>query len=668
MHYHYKRDYKRGLLKLVSSTGTTATIDSDKKLRRELSFRDLLMLSLGGIIGSGWLFAVLAASADAGPAVIVSWIVGGILVLFIALNYAEVSGMIPRSGAIVRYPHLSHGSYTGYILGWTYMLSAVTVPTIEAEAVVGYAATYVPSLTYSSSTLLGTVTILSGSGIALAFVLLVFFFFLNYFGIRFLGKFNQYVTWWKFIIPALTFILLFSVFKASNFSAYGGFTPFGWGPVFLAIPTAGIVFSYLGFRQALEYGGEAKNPQRDVPKATIVSVLIGIVLYTLLQVAFTGAINWANIDIVNSAGKVVGPIAAGNWAALKSTTWASGPFYNALKSSGLALLGAFAVFLLIDAWISPSGTGWVYMGTGTRTFYGLGADGYLPKAFTQLSSYKIPWLSLIAALIVGLIFLLPFPSWYLLVGFISSATVFTYVMGGVALQVFRKTAPSMKRPFRLPGALILAPIGFVSAAMIVYWSGITLVIILVYAILAGLPLYIILYGPNKLGINRGVAAVLGIVFWILLGVFFFYGYNSIITPGVTEATGGVPSSIGNGMTAAILNTRFFIFFGLTALLSLGTTAIIHVLTDKEKKREIASGYWLVLFALAILLLSYFGAFGFDTVIAFPWDNVAAIVLAIVFYIAAVLSGYKTDDITDILGSEGVPAPVVGASEAAEEKS
>ena len=136
MRNHYKRDYKRGLLKLVSSTGTTATIESDKKLRRELSFRDLLMLSLGGIIGSGWLFAVLAASADAGPAVIVSWIVGGILVLFIALNYAEVSGMIPRTGAIVRYPHLSHGSYTGYILGWTYMLSAVTVPTIEAEAVV----------------------------------------------------------------------------------------------------------------------------------------------------------------------------------------------------------------------------------------------------------------------------------------------------------------------------------------------------------------------------------------------------------------------------------------------------------------------------------------------------------------------------------------------------
>ena len=646
----------------LDSTKTTGSIESDKKLRKELSFRDLLMLSLGGIIGSGWLFAVLSANAEAGPAVIVSWIVGGILVLFIAVNYAEVSGMLPRTGAIVRYPHLSHGSYTGYILGWTYMLSAVTVPTIEAEAVVGYAATYVPSLTYAKSTLLGTVTILSGTGIALAFVLLVLFFFLNYVGIKFLGKFNQYVTWWKFIIPTITFVLLFSTFHASNFSAYGGFSPFGWGPVFLAIPTAGIVFSYLGFRQALEYGGEAKNPQKDIPRATILSVVIGIVLYTMLQIAFTGSINWAHIDLVNSAGQSIGPITAGNWGALKSTTWASGPFYNALTSSGFALLGAFAVLLLIDAWISPSGTGWVYMGTGTRTFYGLSADGYLPKAFTALSKTRIPWLSLVAALVVGLIFLLPFPSWYLLVGFISSATVFTYVMGGVALQVFRRTAPKLNRPFKLPGAFILAPIGFVAAAMIVYWSGITLVIILVFAIFAGLPLYVILYGPSRLGIKKGVAAVVGVVFWALLGLLFYFGYNDIISVGATEATGGVVSSIGNGMTAATLDGRFFIFFVLTAALSLGTSFIIQMLARKENKREITSGYWLVLFSLAILLLSYFGAFGYNTVISFPWDNVVAIVIAVVFYVAAVMSGYKTDDIVDILATEGVPSPIAGASE------
>src|SRR5579859_4747983 len=112
---------------------------TDRRLRRSLSFQHLFFLSMGGIIGSGWLFAVLGADAAAGPAVILSWLIGGLLVLLIALTYAEVSGMLPRSGAIARYPHLTHGGLTGFLLGWAYFLSAVTVPAIEAEAVVTYA-------------------------------------------------------------------------------------------------------------------------------------------------------------------------------------------------------------------------------------------------------------------------------------------------------------------------------------------------------------------------------------------------------------------------------------------------------------------------------------------------------------------------------------------------
>lgn len=75
------------------------------------------MLSLGAIIGSGWLFAAAAASILAGPAAILSWIIGGSIVLVIALVYAELGGMIPRSGAIVRYGAYSHGSFAGYMFG-----------------------------------------------------------------------------------------------------------------------------------------------------------------------------------------------------------------------------------------------------------------------------------------------------------------------------------------------------------------------------------------------------------------------------------------------------------------------------------------------------------------------------------------------------------------------
>ena len=453
-------------------------VESDKQLRKELSFSQLLFISLGGIIGSGWLFAVLSAAGIAGPAVILSWIVGGILVIFIALNYAEVAGMIPRSGAIVRYPHYTHGSLTGYILGWAYLLSAVTVPTIEAEAVVGYAAVYINGLTTTSSTIFGDVIILTPLGIVLALVLLVIFFFVNFVGIKFLGTFSEYVGYWKLLIPTITFILLFTVFQAGNLTAgSGGFIPYGTPAILLAIPTAGIVFAFLGFRQALDFGGEAKNPQRDVPRATVLSVVIATVLYTLLQIAFVGSVTWATHGLT-----------AGNWSGLEASV--DGPLYDALTSQGTSLiaslLGAFAVLLLIDAWISPSGTGWIYLGTSTRVLYGMATDGYYPKQLLNIhNKYKIPWVALIASLILGVFFLLPFPSWYLLVGFISSATVFTYIMGCVALTVFRKTAPNLKRPFTLPGHQILAPIGFISAKLKVYWSGYELQTFLVFAILLG---------------------------------------------------------------------------------------------------------------------------------------------------------------------------------------
>ena len=414
---------------------------SDKKLGRELTLVDLLFLCIGAIVGSGWLLAAPFGAALAGPDIIYSWIIGGVIILFIALNYAEISGAIPKTGAVVRYPHLSHGGYVGYLLGWTYLLSAVTVPTIEAEAGFTYASYYISGLTKTAIVNGNTVHVLTPLATGLAFLMIVGFFFLNYFGIRLLGKVNTYIGWWKLIIPTLTFIFLFAAFRASNFSSnFGGVTSI-YTPesMFMAIPLAGIAFSYLGFRQALEFGGEAKNPQRDIPRATILAVLIGIALYTLLQIAFMGAIR------LGPAGITLSYLSGSNpshtsyltniWAGIYGSNYGTSPFFYALKYTGVPLLGAFATLILIDAWVSPAGTGWIYMGTGTRTFYGLSADGYYPKKLLEVNEKtRIPVFALIAALIVGVVFLLPFPSWYLLVGFISLATILTYVIGGVALQ------------------------------------------------------------------------------------------------------------------------------------------------------------------------------------------------------------------------------------------
>ena len=145
---------------------------ADRKLRRDLSLQQLFFISFGAIIGSGWLFAVLAASAVGGPAVVLSWVIAGILIIFVALNYAEVACMLPRSGAVVRYPHLSHGGYLGYIVSWAFLVATVSVPSIEAEGVVTYASTYLGGLTAKAS----GVTVLTGKGLIIAVLLMIFFF------------------------------------------------------------------------------------------------------------------------------------------------------------------------------------------------------------------------------------------------------------------------------------------------------------------------------------------------------------------------------------------------------------------------------------------------------------------------------------------------------------
>lgn len=596
---------------------------TDRRLHRVMTLQNLFFLSMGGIIGSGWLFGVLAADSTAGPAVIFSWVIGGILVLLIALTYAEVSGMLPRTGAIVRYPHLTHGGYTGFILGWAYLLSAVTVPAIEAEAVVQYAASAYLKHLNLLQTKSGT-TLLTPLGIVFALGLMAFFFLVNLLGIRLLANLNNVVTWWKFIIPVLTFILLFALaFHGSNFTAYGGFAPLGIKPIFSAIATSGIVFSYLGFRQALDYGGEARNPQRDVPRATVLSVLAGIVLYVLLQTAFTGAIEWSKSGVH-----------PGDWGALTKSLFASGPFYTVMKATGIGFLGFFGALLLADSLISPTGTGYIYLGTATRTIYGMSTDGYLPRGLQRLSGLRVPWPSLIAAVVVACIFFLPFPGWYALVGFISSATVLTYISGGIGLQVFRRTADALHRPFRLSGAGVLAPLSFLAATMIVYWSGFSVLMDVVAAVFIALPLFAWFYAVRSGWASMSVAGPLGVVFLVAWVATAVYGH-------------WVPEA---GSRTLAQHPSFPTLFLLMVVEVVGFTVALWLGSTAEGRHAINRTWWLLFLIFALLGLSYYGGFGplAKPKIDFPLDTIPALAIGLVAYYWGVMSGYVTDEMRMIV--------------------
>jgi len=617
--------------------------ESDRKLKRVLSRSQLLMLSLGAIIGSGWLFAALDADATTGPSSVISWVIGGILVIFIALTYAEVATMIPRSGGVVRYPQLTHGGYTGFILGWTYLLASASVPAIEAIATVQYLAPHVPASWDLLQKPVTTSSLLHfPEGWLFTVVLLVIFFFINLYGARFLGRFNNTVMVWKIALPVLTFLFLFILdFHPSNFSAGGSFIPFGAKEMFIVIPGAGIVFSFLGFRQGLDFGGEARNPQRDIPLATIGAVVIGIVIYALLQLSFTGGIVWHALGI---------PV--GSWAKLGNVQAATtSPFYAILKRSGVPFLGGFAALLLVDAVISPAGTGYIYLGTGGRTIYGMGVGGYLPKASTAVSErHRIPWVALVASLVVAVAFSIPSKSWYGLVGFITSATVFTYIMGGSGLAVLRRTAPTLRRPYRLSTAAFWAPLGFLAAVAIVFWSGFETLAPLVAAVFVALPLYSWFGAPHRGHLDRWVGYAIGAVYlaaWILLQ---HWGHWVLSPASPTNPHQHAP---------------FLLWFTLCAVAVYGFSFLCWLFGTPEGKRLVNTTWWLITLIFGEFVLSYYSSFGVTKTqphfLQFPYDTIWALLFGLVMFYWSVASGYQTEEIRDIIAAETGVSPEEAAA-------
>jgi amino acid transporter len=428
---------------------TVATKPADVGLRREMGLIGGMWASETSLIGSGWLFSSWKAAYSTGTAAILAWIIAGIAIMVLALVHAELGAMYPVAGGTARFPHFAFGSVAGISFGFFSWVQAVTVAPIETFAVMQYAAYYWPSI-YDS-----TNDEVTGLGFVLCIVLLALFTALNFFAMRLFNKINSAITWWKVAIPVLTIIVLFTQFHGSNFGSHGGFAPLGAKAMFAAIPGAGIVFSYLGFEQADQLAGEIKNPQKNLPRAIIGALLIATAIYLLLQIVFIGALQPSALS--------------GGWAALhQNKGLVDGPLAFISAAAGL---GWLATVLRVDAFISPSGTGLMYQTSTSRVGYGLARNRYYPQVFARVDKRGIPWVSLIMAFLLGLVFLLPFPSWSSLVSLVTSASVLMYAAAPLSLAAFRGQVPEANRPYRLPGAQVLAPIAFVVASMIIYFSG-----------------------------------------------------------------------------------------------------------------------------------------------------------------------------------------------------
>ncbi len=452
----------------IPVAGVTPT-DAQRKVHKVAGIWSLLFASLTAIVGSGWLFAPLNAAQQAGPASVVSWLIGAVAILLLAFVNAELTTAFPRMGAVITFPKLSHGSLMAVVMSWVVFLGYVSVAPAEVLAVVTYANNYIPGLVHVHSHLL------TPFGFAAGVVLLGLFVGINALGVKALLRVGNTVMIWKLIVPTLTVIMLLSVaFHGTNFTAQG-FAPMGLQGIVGAVAASGIVFSFLGFRQAIELSGEASNPQRDLPIAILGSVLVAAVLFIGLEVAFIGAVNPADL--------------AHGWSKLHFAG-SAGPFAGLAVLVGMSWL---AVLLYIDAVVSPAGTGLVYGGTTARVIYATGKDGLAFSWLASLNKKGVPAAGLWLTWIVGMFFFLPFPSWQKIVTFISSAAVLGYGVGPVTLLTLRRTLPTAqyRRPFTLTGAWLWAPLAFIVSNFIIYWSGRTTDDFLFGALLVIFVLYLI---------------------------------------------------------------------------------------------------------------------------------------------------------------------------------
>lgn len=438
-------------------------------LRRDARIFGLLFASTTSMIGSGWLFGAYHAARIAGPFSIASWGIGAVIILLIALCFAELATLFPRSGALVHMSHASHGEGLGRVWGWMLFLSYVPVPAVEAEAVVTYANNYLPYFIRPGSN-----GLLTATGFVVCAALLGVFAALNLLAVRRLLAVNSTVTLWKIAVPVLTVIVL--IVASSHWDVWA-VDPHGYqtSGIFTALPAAGIVFSFLGFRTAIDLGGESANPGRNIPMAVIGAVLLSAVVYVLLQIAFLMALS-------------PGDLASG-WAHL-NFTGAAGPFAGLAATLGI---GWMATLLYVDAYISPGGTGLMYVTGGSRILFAVGETNAGPSWLAGLNRAKAPWVAVLIMWVVGILFLLPFPAWQLLVGYITSITVLTYGLGPIVLLVLRRNQPDLPRPFRLWGANIIAPLAFVCSNWIIYWTGFTTNSFLFVLLILGFAAYTFYY-------------------------------------------------------------------------------------------------------------------------------------------------------------------------------
>ncbi len=453
--------------------------DSKNGLKRTLTASNLIALGIGAIIGTGvFVLTGTAAANHAGPALVLSFILSGLGCAFAGLCYAEFASMIPIAGSAYTYSYATLGEFIAWIIGWDlileYLFGAATVAVGWSGYVVSFLESFnihIPTqlcsapLTHDTSGWHSTGAILNFP----AMIIIAVMTWLLVVGIKESSRFNSII-----VIVKIAIILLFIFFGMSYIDtanwhpfipANEGEGKFGWEGI---VAGSGVIFfAYIGFDAVSTAAQEAINPQKDMPRGILISLLVCTILYIAVSMVLTGIVNYRDLDVPAPVALAIDRSGAG-------LAWLGVP----VKIGAIAGLSSVVLVMMMGQ---------------PRIFYSMAKDGLLPAVFGKVHpKYQTPYVTtiltgLVAGIVAGI-----FPIG-ILGELVSIGTLLAFVIVCVGIIVLRYKRPELVRPFKTPLVPLVPLLG------------------------AGICLYEMYHLPSETW-NR-------LIIWMAIGIviYFFYG-------------------------------------------------------------------------------------------------------------------------------------------------
>ncbi len=453
-----------------------ADADGTVTLKRTLGPWSLIALGIGCIIGAG-LFSLtgIAAGENAGPAVVLSYVVAGLGCAFAGMCYSELASMIPVAGSAYTYSYAILGELPAWIIGWDLVLEYAVAAAVVAVAWSGYLAKLFASLNYPlpvewttcpfDKTTLADGTVIHGLLNLPAMFIIIVVSVLLMIGIQESSRVNFVLVLIKLAIVITVISLGWHYINWSNYHPFippntGEFGHYGLSGIMQGAST--IFFAYIGFDAVSTAAQEARRPQRDMFIGIVGSLAICTVIYIVFSFILTGMLNYKDMIGVRA------PVAL---------AFAQTPYTKIGILVNIGIIFGFTSVILV-----------LLLGQ-SRVFYAMSRDGLLPAVFSEIHpKWHTPWRSNLIFLVLVSIMagLLPISD----LGHMTSiGTLLAFIIVCIGVIVLRRTRPKLDRPYRAPGVPVLPILGIlVCAAMMASLPLITWIRLVVWLAL-GLVVY-----------------------------------------------------------------------------------------------------------------------------------------------------------------------------------